>query len=220
MAISIVGSIGTIADSGTVTGTYTFSNGANRVLVVGAGAHQVNVSSVALNGTNLTQVVQGTTQFNEQINLWFYNSPPAGAAGTIKVVGANSGLGFIGAEFTGVKQTSEPAGSTSVNLASGVTANGTLTTSTANNVVVGGFYSEATWSSENGVGQVGIKHQNAQSFEAMALSYLPQTVAGAGTLSWNLSSGQRWATALLSLEPALGAGTNLSFKSLLGVGNI
>src|SRR2546423_5677788 len=110
MAINIGSTLGTIADSSSVTGTIVLSGNSNQVLVVAAGAHQGNVGTVTLNGTSITKVIQGTTEFNEQINLWFYNAPPA--TGTI-VASADTaaGVGFIAMEYNGVAQSGNPVGS-------------------------------------------------------------------------------------------------------------
>lgn len=217
MAISIAGSIGTIADTATVTGTMTFSSGANSFLAIAAGAHQQNVGTVTLNGTALTRTILGTTIFNEQIGFWPFEGPPSGGQGTIVVkAGGASGVGFIAAEFDGVAQTGEPAGSAADNLGNSATALGTITGGAANSWCVGAFYSEANGTADNGVNQTKIMYQSAQSFENMGMSYINQN---AGTFSWKLSSGQRWAVAMINIEIASGAATaRISTLGLMGAG--
>lgn len=221
MAIAIAGSIGTMGDITTTTGTYTVSGGANRVLVIGAGAHQTSVGTVSFNGTEITRTVIGTSTLNENLGIWVYVNPPASADGTIVAKGlVGAGIGFIAAELTGVSQTGQPAGSANADNGNSSTPSGTLTTSVNGDWIIGGYYSEGAYSSDN-AGQTAIMQKQAQAFENMGLSYINKSTAGAGTLGWTLSSGQRWGVSLVNLNAvATGlTGVTPGKRSLLGVGN-
>lgn len=204
MAITLQQSIGSIADVA-IKGTLTFSSNANRVLVVAAGAHQAAIGTVQLNGTNLTNYALGTTQFNENAGLWFYNAPPSGGLGTISVSAGGNGNFFVAMEFNGVAQASQPAGS-AIGTGNNGTAIGTINTVTANNWIVNATYSEGSFVGTYNTGATNVSHISGQSFENSSVWY-DSSVTGAvtaGTESSIIASGQRWAIASLILQPVSG----------------
>ncbi len=125
-------------------------------------------------------------------------------------------------EFYNVSQSGQPAvaGSITGNSSAAI---GTITTNSANNMIVSSFYSEGQFQAPLNPGQISVSSLQQQSFENGASSY-DTTITGAsspGTEKYSISSGQRWAMAMIVLEPpSVVVSANKTYITLLGAGNI
>lgn len=137
------------ADGGNTVGNLTFSytsgSGSNRLLVVGivgdspiagGGLNADDITSVTYAGVAMTLAIKlapGTHPFNRWLYLYYLLAP---ATGSNNVVISISGSHFVGAgaaDYTGVKQSSQPDATTSQIGAGAVTSLTTSITTIADN---------------------------------------------------------------------------------------
>ncbi|MBN2256685.1 MAG: hypothetical protein JW704_02525 [Anaerolineaceae bacterium] len=194
---SIVGSDGWLANSNTISQSYTCHSGEKRMLLVGAGGELLgggNVNSVTYNGVALTKV--GNTEYDEGANnaSWWYlldaNFPSSPGSYTLQVTFSGSyAPGFMTvAECAGVKQ-SAPEAYNGSSATSSNTINTTITTLTDGAVIFGFLTTGDTGSFTPQSGQTELEDLSGGAGGASAaMGYEIISTAGATNMQWQASS--------------------------------
>lgn len=168
-------------------------------LIAIVGNHQGTVTSVKLNGVNLTLAINAHTTFNETSEIWYIDTP--GTLTDVSLVATFSGgsgrtIGYINLEGSSLGAPSVTAASSTS--ASGASPSLNILPSEDNSIVIGGIYAEATIS--QGAGETNIFNASNSSFENGAGSYVIQTTAATQAVNFSLASGQRYALCAVAIR--------------------
>lgn len=172
------------------------------MLVVCVGIHQGTVVDVQANGVSLTRGPQSATAFDERVEIWYQVNPTVGTYNVFFDGTGGSGRAVCAYVLEGTKTSGQPSTNNTANGTS-ATSSVTITPTTDNNLIIDAHYSEDAFGAV-GAGQTSRANlQGSNSFDDFATSTTLQTTAGAEVMSWAINSGQRWASAGISIEPEL-----------------
>jgi len=181
----------------------TVGNNTNRLLLVCIGTHQSdNATGVTFNGDAMTLIKRQEGSYGEHCDIWGLVAPDV-ATGNVVVSGAD---GFWAMGIYSLYNTDQTLPDTFVGEAGDdFQCTDTITTPVDNCLVVGVMSSEALptlW-------QPGAESEDWQlqgdSYQNAAGASVELESAGAQVLSWDLSSGSRWQTVLVAVEPVAGS---------------
>lgn len=176
----------------------TLTVSAGDIIVAAIGIHQGTINAVNWNGTAITAGPEGTTAFNEKAAIYYSLSPAAGTY-SLTFDGATGGGRFIcGYVLRGVKTTGQPH-KTATNNGESAESSVSITPTTNNCLIIDSHYSEGDLTTV-GAGQTERANLQLNSYENGGSSTTQQTTAGAESMTWTISSAQRWAAAAIALE--------------------
>ena len=189
------------------------------ILIAAIGIHQGNVNGVTWNGGAMTQGSNAATAFNERAELWYHLTPTTGTLSCLFDGTIGTGRFICAIAVAGVKTTGQPnqtgAGATGSDSSIESTS---ITPSTDGALIIDSVYTEATLNSAGSNQTIQANIQGA-SYENGGCSTYIQPTAAAQSHTWALSSGQRWASAVMAFEQAGGATVTPKQLPSLGVGS-
>lgn len=204
MAIAIQNVYSSISGSDQ-TISITVSAASGLFLVACVGIHQGSILDVQADGVSMTQGPTATTAFNERSEIWYKSNPATGTYNIWFDGTGGTGRSLVVYVLTGVSQSGQPA-VTATNSGADSFSYTDITPLTDNNLIIDSHYSEGDFTTV-GSNQTERANLQDQSYENAASSTSLQTTATLEEMGWSISSGQRWASVSISLEPLLGSTT-------------
>ncbi len=215
---SASGAASTSTGTTSIAWSHTIGSGTDRFLLVGVAVEDAtttdaNVTSVTYNGVGLTAVpgskVSGGGSGIIQTELFYGIGSGLGAAGphslTVTFQGPVDGVSASGVSFFGVSQAAPEAAVARTDTSGADTISSTVTTRSANALVVDVVGSGNSGSFTPGSGQTE-RRDLAASGMTGAMSSKPVATAGTTTMSWTHSGANRLAHSVVSLASS-GGGT-------------
>lgn len=169
-----------------------------KMLIILLGNHQGTCSAVDVSGNAATKEIGAATAFNEIAEIWFIANPTPGAVTITPTWSGGSGRQITALNVFGCK-TSNPSTSQSAT-GSSTSPSVNITPPSNNNLVIDASYAEAAFTA-TGANQFQTSNLLGASYEAFHTSIEEVQTAAATTMNKTISSGQRWATVAVALEP-------------------
>jgi len=183
------------------TMSVTVSSGAT-MLVVCVGIHQGTVVDVQANSVSLTRSgAVSATAFDERVEIWYQYNPTVGTYDVFFDGTGGSGRAVVAYVLTETRISGQPSVFAIAN-GSGSTASVSITPTSNNNLIIDSHYSEDIFTTVGANQTSRANLQGSNSYDDFATSTTLQTTAGAEVMSWSINTGQRWASAAISIEPA------------------
>lgn len=181
--------------------------GSNLVLVLWVAVFQDTaptgtVSAATYNGVSLTKVIPSFNSVAVAGEMWILAAPASGSHTlAVTVTGAVDGIRFEAASFTGVLQVS-PLGATNTSTGSSGSPAVSITSATANSVLVSGLNRFAN-TATTATSWTNIARHNTTNVTT-SFDYLVTTTAGAQTNTISGAVTQDWVMGAIELKPTTG----------------
>lgn len=182
-----------------------------KILIAILGNHQGTVTSADYGGQTLTKAVGAATGFNETAEIWYLLNPTVGSATLSAVFSGGSGRTIQGLNILGCRPIA-PA-TTATNNGSSAQSSVSITPTRENSLIIDAMYAEADPTTLVNSNSVYLSILQGSSFENAATSKTFISSAGAISLGYNLTSGQRWAHCAIIIEAGEDTTVQLSAPS-------